>query len=142
MTSQLSKWLLVPVAALALTSCAGGGAAEPDDQAAAEHSFVEVTDPQGSVEGFVGALDDAEIELCEASNGSWIAEGAVTNPSEETQDYRIYVSFNKNRDTQGLVQVDVASVAAGATATWKAEAPISGSDLRCILRVERFAPQG
>ena len=31
--------------------------------------------------------------------------------------------------------------AANDTATWEAGAPIGGDDLRCTLRVERFAPQ-
>lgn len=40
-------------------------------------------------------------------------------------------------DTLGLVQVDVASVDAGATASWDTSMELSEDDLDCILRVER-----
>lgn len=139
--TRLTTPVVALLAALALASCTGGGAGEaPADER--QSSFVQITDQQGSVEGFVGASDDAELDRCEAANDGWLAEGTVTNPTEVAQAYRIYVAFNKNRDTQGLVQVDLESVAAGESASWKAEAPISGQKLQCILRVERFAPQG
>lgn len=142
MKSKLSAWTLLPVVALALTSCAGGAATASGEEAATADAYVAVTDQQGAVPGFVGAAGDAETERCEADGDGWTAEGTVTNPETSAQGYRIYVAFNRNRDTRGLVQVDVASVAAGATESWKAEAPVAGDDLSCVLRVERFEPQG
>lgn len=59
----------------------------------------------------------------------------------DAQSYRLYVAFNRGKDTQGLVQVDVKSVEPGKTAEWTAEAPLKGEGLKCVLRVERFAPQ-
>lgn len=142
MKSKLSAWALLPVVALALTSCAGEGATAPSDEAATVDGYVAVTDQQGAVPGFVGAARDAETERCESDGDGWIAEGTVTNPEASAQSYRIYVAFNHNRDTRGLVQVDVESVAAGATEAWEAAAPVAGDDLSCVLRVERFEPQG
>ncbi|MGO1543842.1 MAG: hypothetical protein ACTHXA_05810 [Gulosibacter sp.] len=140
-----AKWLLAPVVVLSLTACGGGatdGNSETGTEETAAGSYVEVTDQQGSIEEFVGASEDAEVERCETGNGGWISEGTVTNPTEDAQSYRLYVAFNENRDTEGLVQVDIESVAAGATESWQVEAPIDGEDLDCVIRVERFAPQG
>lgn len=137
--------LLIPLVALSLASCAGeptGGSTDGDPPASppAVESHVDVSDPQGSVPGFVGALDDATVERCEADANGWTAEGTVTNPTDLAQDYRIYVAFNQNRDTHGLVQVDLSAVAPGAVEHWSAHAPIDGGALSCVLRVERFDP--
>lgn len=137
-----SAVLIAALAALSLTAC-GGEAAGGDggtDTQQGESSYVDITDQQGSVEGFVGAIDDAEITRCESADGSWRGEGTVVNSTDSVQNYRLYVAFNKNSDTKGLVQVDIDSVAAGATAEWRAEAPLAFDDLRCVIRVERFSP--
>lgn len=135
-------WLIAPLALLALTSCVGGEAGEATGNDSKQNSgYTDITDQQGSVDDFIGALDDATVERCEAAGDGWIAAGEVTNPAEDAQSYRIYVAFMDNSNTEGLVQVDIESVAANGTATWEAEAPIGGDDLRCTLRVERFAPQ-
>lgn len=140
--------LIAALAALSLTSCgggaAGGGTGTDELQGETEQprsDYVEITDQQGSIEGFVGAIDGAVVERCESDGSSWKAAGTVTNPESVPQSYRLYVAFNENRDTHGLVQVDVEDVAGGASQSWETEAPIDGERLSCILRVERFAPQ-
>lgn len=142
MKLKIGKVLALSLVALSLTSCAGGAAGgDAGSSAKTSDSFVDVADPQGAIDGFVGASEDAEVTRCEAGGQGWISEGTVTNPADEAQSYRIYVAFNKNRDTKGLVQVDLESVAAGKSADWKAEAPVDAEKLDCVLRVERFAPQ-
>lgn len=142
-TKRLVTLLITPLAGLALASCSGGAAGGAQSEPPAEttpDSYVEITDQQGSVEGFVGASDDAQITLCEEKGNLWLAEGEVTNPTDATQSYRLYVGFNEGRDTKGLVQVDLPSVTPGETATWDVEAPIAADDAECVLRVERFTP--
>lgn len=131
-------WLAAPLVALALTSCvdeSDGEAAAPE--ANKDSTYVDITDQQGALEDFVGALEDATVEKCEAGGDGWLSEGTVTNPTDDTLSYRIYVAFNENRDTRGLTQVDLANVAAGETVPWSVEAPIGGDNLTCVLRVER-----
>lgn len=132
-------WLAVPFAALALTSCVGGGggAALSSGNNQSE-SFVDISEQQGAVESYVGALEDVSLDRCEADENGWVGQGTVTNPTSESQNYRLYVAFNDNRDTRGLVQVDLSRVASGQSETWSVEAPIDGDNLTCVLRVERF----
>lgn len=144
MTPKHSRLVLIPLVTLFLASCAGEGpsGADGSDLEVPAQEYVHITDQQGSLEEFVGAGSDATVERCAFDSSRWIAEGAVANPTDESQSYRLYVAFNKNRDTQGLVQVDIESIAPGASQGWQVEAPISGDGLDCVLRVERFAPQG
>src|SRR5690606_22693483 len=92
------KWLAVPLVALSLAACAGE-AAGGDADTSAKNSYVEISDQQGSVEGFVGALEDSDIVRCERVGEGWVSEGTVTNPTDAEQSYRLYVAFNENRDT-------------------------------------------
>lgn len=137
MSRKHGTWLAVPLVALSLAACTGE-ATGGDAGTPTETSHVDITDQQGSVEGFVGALEDSDINRCESANDGWVSEGTVTNPTDSEQNYRIYVAFNENRDTHGLVQIDLTSVPPGSSENWKAEAPIPGDDLTCVLRVERF----
>ncbi len=143
MRSRFGAWLLVPLVALSLASCSGtkGAENEAGKDDLVDGGYIQITEPQGSTDGFVGASEDVETQTCEKSSSGWISEGLVTNPTDRTQSYRIYVAFSAQGDTKGLVQVDVPSVASGAEVAWKAEAPLSGDDLTCALRVERFDPQ-
>lgn len=129
------------VAATVLAGCGNdteadgeGGTAAPAD----EQKVIEIQDQPGSVEGYAGALDDSEVSTCEPQGGSLQVAGTVTNPTPESQDYRIYVSAISNSDTVGLVQVDVQAVNAGETAEWSTTIAHGGEDLECVLRVERF----
>lgn len=137
---RIAGLALLPAACLALAACAAEGEADGPDATGAQ-DVVDITEQQGSVEEFVGALEDAETDRCEAAEGGWVGEGTVTNPTGAAQSYRLYVAFTENGDTRGLVQVDVESVPAGESAPWRAEADLSGDGLQCVLRVERFDPQ-
>lgn len=141
MNRRFAKWAVIPALFLALAACSGDDKASEKDSKPADQSHVDITDQQGSVKGFVGANDDVTTESCEAAKNLWRSEGTVTNPEKENQSYRLYVAFNRGKDTQGLVQVDVESVKPGQKVEWKAEAPLTGDDLTCVLRAERFAPQ-
>lgn len=140
MSSKLGTWFIATLVALSLASC-GGEPAGGEVSSASEDSYVDLTDQQGSVDGYVGALEDAQLDRCEATNDGWASAGTVTNPTDSAQSYRLYIAFNKNRDTRGLAQIDLEAVAAGSTEDWQVEAPITGEDLTCVLRVERFIPQ-
>lgn len=142
MKLKLSGALALSLAVLSLTACGGGSAGSGEAASAAKSdSVIEVTDQQGSIEGFVGAAEDAEVTRCEAAGEAWVGEGTVTNPTDEPQAYRLYVAFNENRDTAGLVQVDLDEVSPGTSAKWQAEAELNGDAYDCVLRVERFAVQ-
>lgn len=110
------------------------------DPAPTPTDVVEITDQPGSVDGYVGARDDVVIDRCERNGDAWGVEGTVTNPTSDLQDYRIYVSLLDGDDTVGLVQVDLVGVEGGGERTWSQEIEISGDDLACVLRVERFTP--
>ncbi|GAA4919922.1 hypothetical protein GCM10025790_14900 [Nesterenkonia rhizosphaerae] len=98
-------------------------------------------DQPGSVEDYEGARDDAEVGACESHDGVLQVEGTVTNPESDDQDYRVYVSAMDGNETMGIIQVDITGVAGGDAAEWRTEFPLSGVDLDCVLRVERFASQ-
>lgn len=134
------------LAALALTSCGGGAAAPaaPSTQETAVEpyagSYIETTNQPGEIDGFVGALADAEVTRCEQAADGWVAAGTVANPEPTPQSYRLFVAFNEGQDSRGLVQVDVEGVASGATEKWQVETPLTAEKLSCVLRVERYAP--
>ncbi len=136
---RLAGALAAAAIAVALAGCgadvtpAPTGTGSPSD-------VTDITDQPGSVEGYVGALEDAETTRCERDGSNWIASGTVTNPLDEVQSYRLYVSAMDGSDTRGVVQVDVPEVAGGDSAEWTAEFPLPDDDLTCVLRVERFAP--
>lgn len=142
-------WITVPLLALTLSACSGeseggvpatevSGGSEAGDESTSDSSYVDITDQQGSAPNFEGAIDDASVERCEAADDGWISAGTVENPTDAIQNYRVYVAFNKNSDTRGLVQVDVEALEPGEMQDWSAQAPVSGEGLKCVLRVERF----
>lgn len=132
--------ITLAVAALALTAC---GSTEDDAQSseAANQKVIEIADQPGSVEDYVGAAEDAEIDTCAAGGDGLDVAGTVTNPESDTHDYRLYVSAMTDGDTVGLVQVDVADVAGGETAEWASQMDLVQEDINCVLRVERFAAE-
>lgn len=135
------RWA-VPVAllgaALAVTGCTSDEA-RPEPTGTIVSDVTDITDQPGSEEGYVGALGDAAVKRCERDGGDWIAAGTVTNPTDDAQSYRLYVSAMADDDTRGLVQVDVPPVDAGGTAQWNATFALPDDDMTCVLRVERFA---
>lgn len=129
------------VAATALVACDGDGDKTDGSEPATEGSqeaVIEMTDQPGSVDGYEGALEDAELETCEPQAGFLAVAGTVSNPEADDHDYRIYVSAMDGGDTRGIVQLDVENVVAGETVEWSTEVELSDEDLECVLRVERF----
>ncbi|MGO3148395.1 MAG: hypothetical protein ACTIJ6_12060 [Leucobacter sp.] len=129
----------VLVAATTLVGCTSDE--QPDSPETANEKVVEIQDQPGSVEGYVGALEDAKVTICEMQNDVLHVAGTVQNPETDPQDYRIYVSALEGKDTVGLVQVDVLDVGGEISADWSTDIPYISEDLECVLRVERFATQ-
>ena len=127
----------VLAACLALTACGSSEAETPEGAAEGDDKVIEITDQPGSIDDYVGALEDVELETC-ATGGSLGVAGTVTNPESEAQNYRIFVSAMSADDTVGLVQVNVDDVAGGETAQWDTQMDLNQEDLDCVLRVERF----
>ena len=95
--------------------------------------------PGLATDGYVGARQDVTDLACTGTGGSWTAGGTVTNTSTAAADYRIYVSFvDSTNHAAGIVQVDVKGVAAAEHRPWTASLPVTGTDLACVLRVERL----
>lgn len=94
-------------------------------------------DAPGSLEGFVGAKDDAHDTTCEPDGDTWITNGQVTNPEQTPVHYRIYVSYLDGDETVGVAQTDLTSVAPDETKEWSTTITSSTVGLRCVLRVER-----
>lgn len=92
---------------------------------------------------FVGALADITDHTCEKTVDGWRVTGTATNPTNDTADYRIYVSLiNGSAATRALVETEVAGVAAGQGGSFDTLIALPDDDLRCVLRVERRAPGG
>ena len=135
------------VAALGIAGCSSDpGKDAAKKTAAAKTKTTSTTVPQftantkntpGTLKDFVGTKADVHDTKCSKNNAFWNAAGKVTNSSKHPARYRIYVSFLKGDTTVGLTQVDVPPLKAKATTDWDAGVKIAGTDLRCILRVER-----
>ena len=132
--------------ALLLTACSddskpktasSSDSAPPASSSAKPGAVIQAPDaPRTS--GFVGARADVTGLTCEKSGDGWKVIGTVTNPTAGAVDYRIFTSFlDATNDTAGLLQTDVKSVAPGAAQLWSGQLAVPGSDLRCVLRVER-----
>jgi hypothetical protein len=96
-----------------------------------------------TLEGEVGAKADSRTDRCEATDAGWIGEGTVTNPTDGPVDYAVVVSFlDAGNATLGADANIIRDVAAGDTAPWSVELPVTGDDLQCILRVTRAPAAG
>ncbi|GAB3399580.1 hypothetical protein GCM10027515_06170 [Schumannella luteola] len=128
----------------ALAGCTGGDDSTAKKSASPKPStapsqVTEVSDAPGTGEGFEGARNDVEVKKCEPADGGWAISGTVTNSSEATANYRIYVSLlDKDSATLGLKQVNSDGVEAGKSADWNADIAVDGKNLQCVLRVERY----
>lgn len=91
----------------------------------------------GSLAGFVGAKGDAHDVKCTHDGGTWSADGKLTNSTKQPVRYRVYVSFLTGDTTVGLAEFNSGTVAAKATAPLHAAVKVDGTDLQCVLRVER-----
>ena len=133
------------VGALALVGCssndAKSGAAPKAKNAATTRTtkpaFVANTqNTPGTLENFVGAHADIRDTKCVSSAKGWTATGTAKNPTTQTMQYRIFVSFLDGDTTVGIAETDVRA-RGRATTDWTATVGADGKDLRCILRVER-----
>lgn len=124
---------------LGVTSC-GGGTNRSDSTGEAAETVLDVRDPQGSVDGYEGALEDTALSVCGLEDGRFRAEGELTNPTGESRAYRIYVSVMDGDDTRAIVQVDVPAIEPGASRGWGTDVDLDADGHDCWLRVERFAP--
>ena len=130
--------IAILAASMALSACGSSDAETVQGGAEEAAKVIELTDQPGSVEDYVGALEDVEVETCSAGGGGLDVAGSVTNPVSDTQDYRIYVSAMSANDTEGLVQVDIPDVSGGDTVEWSTHMKLPQEALECVLRVERF----
>lgn len=138
------RWILGVGGLAALLSAAGCAAqapASPAEQMGEPTAVAEVTELPGSMEGYEGALADAEVTGCAPANDGWSVAGRVTNSAAEPREYRIYVTLLADGETAGIEHVDVPAVEPGASAEWAAELPVARDGRECVLRVERFAPR-
>ncbi|OII15785.1 hypothetical protein BIU97_14035 [Curtobacterium sp. MCBA15_009] len=133
---------------IGLAGCSGGdgpdgkasGTATAQATATERPAITDVDTPAGGDGEYVGALKDVQVSSCKKSGSEWAVEGTVENPAKSAQGYRIYVSLLKGQsDTRAVKEVDVDSVAAGASDDWSTTIGTSESGLSCVLRVERFA---
>ena len=121
---------------------ATGGPSPSATHTPLEASDVYVDTVNSQAEGdFQGAASDVTAQSCEASEGTWLGSGTLTNPTDATVDYRVWVAFlNPSGDTVGLVQSNADGVKPGKTGEYAAAMPYVGADaLTCVLRVERRA---
>lgn len=148
----------VVITAGLLAGCSGGGdgdgdakkedttedtapVTKPGEPGEKKPTYTDVQDPQGSVEGYEGAVEDAKVDTCSNESGKLEVAGSVSNPTGEPKQYRIYVSAMAKRDTRGITQVDIPTLDPGESTKWDTALELSDDGLKCLLRVERFDPQ-
>lgn len=91
----------------------------------------------GTLADFVGAKADVHDTTCKQHGGSWEADGVVSNPTDSSVRYRIYVSFLSGDTTVGLAEANLGKVGPSKSAHWQQSVKVASDNLRCILRVER-----
>ena len=147
-TSRVATVALAAAALMVLAGCTGqsddakpnpSDSPSPSASETTQPGITDITDTPGSGEGLVGALADSTVSTCALADGAWNVVGSVKNPTEDTADYRIYVSLlSAAGDTRALQQVDVDGVDAGDSADWSTTIPVADDGLSCVLRVERY----
>lgn len=89
---------------------------------------------------FEGALQDVSDIGCAAADGTWTSSGTVTNPTEGSASYRIFVSFLDGAgSTVALIETNVDELGPGETGEFAVDFASDATDLTCVLRVERRA---
>lgn len=146
MNRRISQIACVVAAGILLAGCTTAPDSDPKEpektpaapaaeEPKAENDFT--VQPGTAGDEYVGALQDVIVGTCDSSDGGTKIAGTVTNPTEGSVDYRIYVSIMSDGDTLGIVQSDVADLAGGDTAEWEKDAAAGAPDATCVLRVER-----
>ena len=106
----------------------------------ADGGITDIVDAPGTGEGLEGALSDTQVTTCQLADDQWKVDGTVTNSTEASASYRIYVSLlTAAGDTRSLTQVNVDPIAPGAETEWSTTVALDEEDLSCVLRVERYA---
>lgn len=133
------------IVAFALAGCTNNGTeAQPEPSGSASASeqtpgITDIKDAPGTGEDLQGALADSTVDECKRSGDEWSVVGSVTNSTDTSVTYRIYVSLlNGANDTRALTQVDVDATEPGESADWKISIPVAEDELTCVLRVERY----
>ena len=137
----------IAIALVAVAACSGSSdgtstaaSAAPTGKASAPPSpaAIKVTVAPGTGKAFVGARRDVTGWSCKQAGKAWTTVGSVTNSGKVTANYRIYTAFvTTTNETKGLLQTNVVGVAPKATKKWADKLDLSGTGLRCDLRVER-----
>lgn len=96
-----------------------------------------VSTPPGVSKGYVGAAGDVKLSTCNSNKALTLFTGTVTNPTNVTQSYRIYVAVTLKNTTIGIDEVDVNALAAKATSKWNGGLGSGADGASCVLRVER-----
>lgn len=142
---MLGAGLAMLIGVAGLSACTGDAEPTPTPTATStpESGITDITDAPGSGDGLVGALADTTTDTCELADGAWNVAGTVTNSSDASATYRIYVSLlTEGGETRSLTQVDVPEIDAGAETEWSTTVALDEEDLSCVLRVERYGPAG
>lgn len=130
-------FLALSLPAVACSDDDDGGAGETSGPASTDE-IVDIRDQPGDDEA-TGARDDVGQVTCEAGRDGWRAAAQVTNSTDAVASYRIFVSFlDADDDTLGVTQVDVNGLDPGESEDWEGSLAVSGDNLDCVLRVERF----
>jgi hypothetical protein len=115
------------IAALVLASCSSAPAAR-----------AVVLTPGSVVPYHPGhnARSDVTTKGCTQVDGSWVLTGSVKNRATATTGYEIVVDFVTEPGSTVLSssEVNVPSVAPGATVTWSAKGAQGKSHIGCIVR--------
>ncbi len=139
MTPRRAAALLLALALLtAACSDDDDGGSDDTSGPTSTDEIVDIQDQPGDEEA-TGARDDVGQLACEADGDGWRAAAQVTNSTDGVASYRIFVSFlDADDETLGVTQVDVEGLDPGESKDWEGSLAVSGDDLDCVLRVERF----
>jgi hypothetical protein len=92
---------------------------------------------------YVGARKDVTNLSCAQDGHLWKVAGKIINPTNAVADYRIFTAFlDQANATRGLLQTDVKGLAPQVQRSWSGQLELTGTGLRCVLRVERTGVNG
>jgi hypothetical protein len=98
----------------------------------------DTTTRPGTSEEYEGARRDVADISCTPGKTATRVAGAVTNPTDQPQGYRLFVSVLVDGATVDIRDVSVPRVEPRASTTWDTTLQATG-EVECVLRVERIA---
>jgi hypothetical protein len=145
---RLTAAFLVGTIALSAAACSGSDSTKSlseqrtaaKSKASTSTSLPFESDSQhtpGTLADFVGAKGDAHDVKCARQGAYWNATGKLTNPTQQAVKYRVYISFMSGDTTVGLTEFNSGRVAPKGTDVFHTGVKVQGTDLQCVLRVER-----